>query len=194
MSTLESRPGYHHPDLRSALVKAGREILEEGGHAALSLRAVARRAGVSAMAPYRHFPDRAGLLAAIAADGVRMLTARLRDADGGAAGADALIAQGVGYVRFAIEYPALFRLMFGPEQPCDYPELASALADCLGVLAGRVAKTVAEPLTADMTLACWSLVHGLASLAVDGRLPPGGDAPAALAARLGRLLVAGREA
>jgi AcrR family transcriptional regulator len=183
------RSTYHHGDLRGALVRAGREMLEEGGEGALSLRAVARRAGVSPMAPYRHFPDRAGLLAAVAADGFRILASRLETADRTASGRDALIAQGVAYVAFAINAPMLFRLMFGPELPRNSPEVREAADGAFRMLAGRVASTVGESARADTTLACWAIVHGLGSLAVDGRLPPGSDAPEILAARLGAMVL-----
>ncbi len=191
MSTSQSRRHYHHGDLRTALLRAGREILEAGGTGALSLREVARRAGVSAMAPYRHFPDRAGLLAAIAAEGFRAFAACLGDADRATDPRAALLAQGAAYVGFAIGSPAQFRLMFGPELPRDDPDLAMAQAAAYGVLADRVANLVTPERREDAALACWSMMHGLAMLALDGRLLPGSAAPTVLAERVGALLLAG---
>lgn len=72
--------GYHHGDLRAACLRAARELLEEDGSAGLSLRAVARRAGVSATAPYRHFADRDALVSGVAAQGYRELAGELAEA------------------------------------------------------------------------------------------------------------------
>src|SRR6266849_10299695 len=94
---------YHHGDLPAALLRAAGKTLERRGIGALSLREAARRAGVSHNAPYRHFPDRESLLAAIAAEGFAMLGERLK----GQAGRKKAEA----YVRFAIENPQRFRLM-----------------------------------------------------------------------------------
>ena len=169
-------------EMRALLLTAGREILAEEGLAGLSLRAVTRRVGVSPTAAYRYFADREHMLAAIATAGVWELTASLEAADRG--GVQPLYAQAAAYVRFAITSPALYRLIFGPERLAHYPELESALAASYGVLAARVAKSVPIGLTADKTLACWCMVHGLASLAIDTRLPHEAGAPEALAARL----------
>src|SRR5260370_25151373 len=94
---------YPHGDLRAALGRAGAKLVEKRGLSSLSLREAARRAGVSHNAPYRHFPDRESLLAAIAAEGFAMLGERLK----GRAGREKAEA----YVRFAIENPQRFRLM-----------------------------------------------------------------------------------
>src|SRR5215467_9614279 len=111
---LEKRP-YHHGDLRQALVRSALEILSEGGVGRLSLRAAARRARVSAMAPYRHFADKEALLAAVAEYGFRELATRLTAATATAADPRAgLAALGVAYVLFACDQPNLFKLMFGP--------------------------------------------------------------------------------
>lgn len=178
---------YHHGDLYAALLQAGRAALEERGLAGLTLREAARRANVSATAPYRHFADAAALLAAIATQGVQELTATLQAADASAEGTAALIAQASAYVAFALRNPALYRLMFGTARPDGHPALANALADCYAVLNRRVAALAPPALAPDQTLACWCLVHGLASLAVDGRLPPQADTPEVLAARLAGL-------
>src|ERR1700724_2129306 len=115
MST--SKANYHHGDLRAALVHAAMEVLEESGEAELSLRAVARRAGVSAAAPYRHYDDRGALVSAGAAGGYRELAERLAAAHPSPSTPDELASAAVAYVQFALERPALFRIMFG--EPCD---------------------------------------------------------------------------
>ena len=195
LSTPTEKRPYHHRDLRQALIRSALEILSEAGVAALSLRAAARRARVSAMAPYRHFADKEALLAAVAEYGFRGLTARLTTA--GATATDpraGLAALGVAYVLFAREQPSLFKLMFGPtiENKSAYPALDDAGCACFNALRQAVdAASLFEgdPDTADVALACWSLVHGLSALIVDGRLTEHGSGPAeAIATRLTRLL------
>lgn len=163
----------------------------EGGTEALSLRAAARRAGVSATAPYRHFADKDALLAAVAAYGFDLLAERLSAADAGGADSRAsLIAQGVAYVRFACGEPALFRLMFGAGHPAGQPVLRHAGDRAFAVLARRVAAVASGSLRDDLLLAAWSLVHRLASLLVDGRLTDLRAAdPEAIARRVTGLLL-----
>src|SRR4030088_2102693 len=115
MST--SKATYHHGDLRAALVRAAIQLLEESGETDLSLRAVARRAGVSPAAPYRHYADREALVSAVAAVGYRELAERLAAAHPAPATPEQLASVAVAYVQFALEQPALFRMMFG--EPCD---------------------------------------------------------------------------
>lgn len=173
---------------RVALLHAGRQILSEEGIAGLSLRAVTRRVGVSATASYRHFTDREHLLAAIATSGVWELTAELETVDKTAP--QPLMAQATAYIRFALENPALYRLIFGPERFGHYPELESALATAYGVLAARVSKTL--PLEAPneaKSLACWCLLHGIASLAIDNHLPASLAAPEIQAGQLLKAIV-----
>lgn len=170
MSTSVEK-SYHHGELRAALVGAALALLSERGADALSLRAVARRAGVSAMAPYRHYADKEALLAAVAAHGFDGLGAALRVADEAAVADQALVAQAVAYVGYALENPALFRLMFGSRRLGTHPELAAAGDAAYAVLAARVAaETPASVDREARVLGCWSLVHGLASLFLDGRV------------------------
>ena len=177
MSTLRAgrsadKAGYHHGALRGALVEAGLAILAEGGDpAALSLREAARRAGVSAMAPYRHFPDKEALLAAVAEVGFERLAAALGAADAGADGLAALVAQGHAYVGFALAEPALFRLMFGPTfAKADPSAKEGESATAFAVLAERVAALASPAEREFVALHCWAVVHGLASLALDGKI------------------------
>ena len=112
-----ARP-YHHGDLSRALVMAGRKILEREGPAALSLRAVAREAGVSPAAPYHHFKDKQDLLAAVANEGWMELGEAVAKARMGSPdAAHALSEIGVAYVTFARQNPALYRLMY--DSACD---------------------------------------------------------------------------
>src|SRR5262245_14226227 len=179
MFTLSTPPearSYHHGDLRRALIRSALEILSEKGVAGLSLRAAARRANVSAMAPYRHFADKAALLASVAEYGFQQLGARFSAAAGAAKNPRAALnALGVAYVLFACDEPSLFKLMFGPsiEKKSTHPALDEAGSACFNAL--RRAAEAASFFDGDVELqsvplACWSLVHGLASLIVDGRL------------------------
>lgn len=194
MSTATAR--LHHGDLRSTLLRAALEILSEHDVAGLTLREVARRAGVSPMAPYRHFQDKDALLAAVAETGFRKLCQRLAEAPHADPMAD-LAAQGGAYVRFACDEPALYRLMFGPFLRCfeAHRGLQDAMAAAKSALTRAVAAAVPsadEPTRHDVALACWSLSHGLASLLVDGRLTGAAAArPERLAERLSELLQAG---
>jgi AcrR family transcriptional regulator len=168
---------YHHGNLRAALIEAARGILVTEGVGALSLRAVARRAGVSQTAPYRHFKDKEALLAELAAEGFRGLTARMLGEAAGATGAGARRqALGRGYVLFAVENPAFLRLMFGSEIPqkSAHPGLCADADAAFAVLADATDAARAESgSTTDRriaALAAWSMVHGLANLLIDGQV------------------------
>lgn len=154
--------------LRDMLIGHALTMLD-AGEADLSLRAVARAAGVSAMAPYRHFADRAALMLAIAATGFDRLHDRLAAADAAANDARAaLVEQGLAYIAFARDHPALFRLMFSSDPSTDRAGCGDA---AYAMLAGRVESL--RPADADAAVtAAWALVHGVATLVLDGRLPP----------------------
>lgn len=154
--------------LHDRLVDCGLALLE-AGEGEVSLRAVARAAEVSAMAPYRHFADKAALMAAVALRGFKMLEADAVVADMAPDPVEALTGQGLAYIAFARRHPALFRLMFADGAGKELPH-----EQCQGAyarMAGRVAELAPDRAEAG-TLACWGLVHGLATLALDGRLPP----------------------
>lgn len=174
--------------LRAALLMAALDLLEPDGEAP-SLRAVARAAGVSAMAPYRHFEDKAALLAAVADRGFAMLGDELAKADACADAAEALFAQGVAFTRFARLHPALFRLMFGPQ----YGHAGTAaIQHADEVLDRRVAELV--PNSADAAkLACRALVQGLAMIELGGRLKPQREDDVEAAIRLFAMAIAGRK-
>ena len=169
---------YHHGDLRAACLSAALELLEEGGARALSLRAVARRAGVSPAAPYRHYADREALVSAVAAVGYRELAERLAAAHPAPSTPEQLASVGVAYVEYALERPALFRMMFG--EPCDRDndERVAATATVSLYLREIVARCFPRADAEALAPAIWALVHGLAFLHLDGKL----DAPTPSAA------------
>lgn len=161
---------YHHGDLPTACVSAAMELLEESGENALSLRAVARRAGVSPTAPYRHYADREALVSAVAALGYRELAERLAGAHPSPSTPEQLTSVAVAYVQFALERPALFRIMFS--EPCDRDnaERIAATAAVTLYLREIVGRVFPEADAEAMATATWALVHGLAFLHLDGKL------------------------
>jgi AcrR family transcriptional regulator len=182
----EQRPGqaaaYHHGDLRNALIQAGLAILAEEGAHALSLRAAARRSGVSHAAPYRHFPDKEALLAAIAEQGFNTLAATVRAAtarfpDNPAA---QLEEAGWAYVQFALQHPAHLRVMFGGMigTPAAHSAMRVAGATAFTLLVeimrtGQRAGVIVDGSPEQLALTSWSLVHGLAMLLIEQQLPAG---------------------
>jgi len=163
---------------------AAADLLEEGGEAAVSLREVARRAGVSPAACYRHFDDKGAMLAALAAQGFEAFGKTMQTA---ASGAEAPFTEmGVAYVRFAAEHPSMFRLMFGPAvaDRSRSPDLLAAVAKATSIFdQGMKVRSDALGEGADdarvTALRAWALVHGLSMLILDGMLP--GLDPEALA-------------
>ena len=180
MTTTTTRSTYHHGDLRAALVAAGLAMLEAGEP--FSLRALARQAGVSPTAPYRHFPDRDALESALAVRGLQDLMVALAPNGQTPATSEEVAELGVRYVRFALARPALFRLMFGREcddQNDERVHAAAALHDHLATVLGHVFPNA----DADaLATAGWSLAHGLAFLHLDGKLA--NSDPAAVDARV----------
>ena len=172
------RASYHHGDLRSALIAAGIEMLEEVGPERISLRGIAARVGVSHTAPKNHFAGLRGLLTAIAAEGFRRHAAAMTEALAQEASRrDRLRAAATGYVSFARQNPALFRLMFNPGLPdLADPDLQQAGAESYAVLAGIAegldwtALDGSAPTALQSETMLWSLVHGYATLAVFGGL------------------------
>ncbi|MFI5500796.1 TetR/AcrR family transcriptional regulator [Nocardia asteroides] len=172
-----SNTPYHHGDLPTALVRAAIELLEENGAAELSLRAAARRAGVSTAAPYRHFADRDALLSAVAAVGYRDLAMELAMASAAPTTAEDFTAIAVAYVRFALNRPGLFRAMFA--EPCDpsSPERLAATTAIHEYVRSIVRTTFPDADEEALATALWSMVHGLAFLYLHGKFDasePGG--------------------
>jgi AcrR family transcriptional regulator len=164
--------GYHHGDLREALVDAGMALLEQRQAEPPGLREVARSVGVSATAVYRHFPDKDALLRAIAARGFARMGEMQLAAGQGLSGEVAFSAIGVAYVRFALDNPAVFRLMFSRPKPRDLFGLPQDEASTpLRLLREHAAAMTPTGLPDEarrvMALQAWALVHGLAVLMLD---------------------------
>lgn len=161
---------YHHGDLRRTLLSAAASAIEDDGVARLSLRALAKRAGVSNAAPTYHFGDKEGLLTALAADGYDLLA----DAVSAAGEVPSLVDMGVGYVRFALDHPAHFTVMFQPHLlRDDDAELDRSQTRATVALAAGAARAVeaagGEP-NMNAQRAAWSLVHGYATLVLSGAI------------------------
>ena len=188
---------YHHGDLRAALVSEAAAMIAEGGTARVTMREIGRRVGVSRAAPYRHFPDKAALLVAVAAAGFERLHDRLLavNAPGPGGAVERIRELGEAYVRFALENPAHYRLMYGREALAreDLPELRSA-ADALfeelvGVFeAHQASGGIRRQDPRVQAYVAWSAVHGLASLLVEGQIRHDADVPALVQAATGALL------
>jgi AcrR family transcriptional regulator len=178
---------YHHGDLRRAIVKAALEILSETQSLDFSLRELARRAGVSHNAPYKHFADKRELLAAVSAAGFEMLTQRMaREIADHADARGQLFAMLRAYIDHGVENPALYGLMFGGylsgaehSRPAiertEAEKTKSLLAGVIiaGGLGHAIPQTARnERKIAGAILACWSLVHGLTLLLADGLVGP----------------------
>jgi AcrR family transcriptional regulator len=186
----KSKP-YHHGNLREALLNAALRLISEVGPTAFTLREVARRAGVSHNAPYRHFKDRDELMAAVSTQGYEELTRALLDAGEQEPGTLArLKGAGLAYVKFALRRPEHFTVMFDApaskpsEKVCfnpakmkiKYPQAAEAAERSFRTLMNYVAACQQEGLlragdTKELALLTWSIVHGIAKLAITGRFP-----------------------
>ncbi|MFI8291763.1 TetR/AcrR family transcriptional regulator [Streptomyces sp. ms191] len=188
---------YHHGDLRQAVLTAALDVIAAEGPAALSLRDLARRAGVSHAAPAHHFKDRTGLLTAIATEGYDLLARALADAP-------SLRERGVAYVRFALGHPAHFQVMFRPDlHRGDDPALLAAKERASAELRAGVTTLTAAGDARVAGIAAWSLAHGFATLFLTGNLteaaeavgtsgaPAGTGAPEDLFRDLTRLLFQG---
>jgi len=167
------RRPYHHGDLRRAILTAALDVIAADGPSALSLRDLARRAGVSHAAPAHHFKDRTGLLTAIAAEGFGLLATAIREAED-------LKDAGVRYVRFAREHPAHFQVMFAPDLlRAEDLELTAARALAGDALREAVSAVRPEDRGDDARragVAAWSLAHGFATLLLGHNLDgPVGD-------------------
>ncbi len=201
-ATPAPRP-YHHGGLAPALVEAALALIAETQDWTFSLREVARRAGVSHNAPYKHFAEKRDLLAAVAARGFAALAERMRASLDVVAGARArLLAVGRAYVAHGVANPALYRLMFsaaltspGAGRP-DVEKAAAAQARAVvdaviaeGVRAGTFPQSIANPReSAAAALALWSALHGLAMLAIDDFVGPAAEVETLVEPVLGALI------
>jgi AcrR family transcriptional regulator len=173
----KSKP-YHHGHLREALLKAAIQLIAEVGPAGFTLREVARRAGVSHNAPYRHFPDREDLLAAVAAQGFRELNeAMLEAVTHHRSSVARLKAAGLAYVEFALRRPEHFTVMFDAAvSKHRTPDSTEAAEQAFGTLLTLVKSCQDENRlpsvdVRQLALLAWSMVHGIAKLATAKRLP-----------------------
>jgi AcrR family transcriptional regulator len=166
---------YHHGDLKAALVDHAILILRKEGMDGLTLRRVAKAAGVSVAAPYRHFADRRALMAAIAERGFGQLQEAMFAAmqQGGRGG---LKGVATAYIRFAHDHPAEYRVMFGPEiaDTSDLPALRETSRSVLGFVAAGMAQLQQAGLIGPgepslMAVVTWAQLHGLAMLSLDGQ-------------------------
>ena len=206
MATARRRPakkaGYHHGDLRRALIDAALDLIARDGPEALTLRDLATKLGVTHAAPYRHFRDKISLLSAVAEEGFRHLREAMiaaRDAAGPSPSAR-LLATGVAYVKFATSHEGHFAVMFSrlgappPDVPGLPQEASTAFAvllDC--VVAAQRAGAVRDGDPMRHALFAWSGVHGLATLLVENCLAPFplDASPDALARRVTEDILAG---
>jgi AcrR family transcriptional regulator len=175
----KSENTYHHGDLRDALLQAAERELAEKGFEAFSLRGCAKRAGVSHAAPAHHFPTADDLLTALAGRGFERLVVAMRQHEARASSSPAarLTAIGLGYIDFAEENPALFKLMFGSDRPAhDDRSLQERGGEAFAVLVEALTALRGEtPLSSragtEHLSAAWAIVHGLAHLLIERRLP-----------------------
>ncbi len=172
-----ARRGYHHGNLREALIQAARQLIAESGLEGVTLSEVARMAGVSPAAPYRHFKDRANLVTALATQGFTLFADTLEQAwnNGGGGPLSALMRIGTAYIDFARRQPAFYVAMF--ESGIDHgsnPDLSHQSNRAFGVLrdaAAAMHATLPEDRRAPplmIALHVWTMAHGIASLFLRG--------------------------
>lgn len=190
----QAKKPYHHGDLREALIIAGESALEELPLEQVSLREIARRAGVSHAAPKHHFGSLGALLGDVAARGFETFHDALQQAADHAsdqAPASRLQAMGRAYLRFAAAHPGTYGLMFGKRDICETtPRLATAMLTAWTQLEHAAAAVVGAGRSANGALLVWSTVHGMAMLKLDHKIPPHLDPEAGLEYGL-RMLMAG---
>jgi AcrR family transcriptional regulator len=180
----DTRP-YHHGTLRRALMARALDAIAESGPTGWSLRDLARRAGVSHAAPTHHFGDKTGLLTAVAIDGYRVLASQL---EASWAETRSALELGVAYVRFALANPAAFEVMYRPHllhvDDAELIEAQAAASRPLFVAMDHLAGLDPSIDPAIAAIAAWSIVHGFATLWLDGDIPPteGDDPEAAIRA------------
>lgn len=167
---------YHHGDLRAALINEGLRQLDSAAPVELSLREIARNVGVSATAVYRHFPDKDALLAALADFGLALLAQRQRQVLAEKPDGVSFASLGREYVRFALAYPGLYRLIFSHRGKADQPMAAGPEGSAAWLLREQVSRALGpaanEQSISVTALRAWALVHGLAMLILDRQVDP----------------------
>jgi len=186
-----ARDSYHHGDLKAAILAQAAVLVAERGADGVSLRELARAAGVSHAAPAHHFTDRRGLFTALATEGFQLLATALT-----AARPD-FVDAALAYVRFALDHPGHYAVMFDKSLHDDTDPGLVAAQDAAGLELRRGVGTLSDPRAqADpeaAALAAWSLVHGFATLWLNGAVttPATGDEPIATVQRVARMLFGG---
>jgi len=177
--TMKKTATYHHGDLKNALIKAGIQVLAKEGVSALSLRKVARKAGVSHAAPYAHFADKQALIAAISTEGYRRLYEQVATAGRQHRGDPLrqLVEGAWAYVEFALDDPAHFRITLSGvvEKEKDYPALVEmtekSFALVVEIVTACQAAGILKSGPADlMAVSIWSAIHGLVSPILEGQI------------------------
>lgn len=175
--TRSKARGYHHGDLREALVAAGRKLVEEKGIRGFTLRECARRAEVSHAAPAHHFASMDDLLAELVRRGFAELTAAMTTESNRAAGEEPtsrLVGLGVGYMAFAAVNPTLFQLMFSREanhiEPREGDEGAESVRSLLATVLDDVIGDSAEPVRQQAADLAWATMHGFITLVLEGEI------------------------
>lgn len=185
-----SDSAYHHGNLGPALEDAALDLMRTQGHTSLSLREVARRAGVSHNAPYHHFGDRTGLLKRVSERSMAELVSAMRTAQASATGAtprERAVRVGGAYVGYAADHPERFRVVYDPEvcvPGSPTPTMAPLITEIEGILADTTAALLppgAEATLVPLTVAVWGSVHGLAELVVAGHITRDDVEPALVA-------------
>ncbi len=183
-----ARMGYHHGDLKTVILEQAATLVAERGADGISLRELARAAGVSHAAPAHHFTDRRGLFTALATEGFRLLAAALDDAR------PQFIDAAKAYVRFALDHPGHYEVMFDKSLYDDTDADLVAAAAAAGAELNRGVGTLADPKAASdpdgAALAAWSLVHGFSTLWLNDAIDTTGD-PIVQVQRLATILFDG---
>jgi AcrR family transcriptional regulator len=177
-SAVSKERPYHHGNLKTELLNAALKLISETGPQGFTLREVARRAGVSHNAPYRHFRDKDDLLSAVAADGFGRLTAAMKQsAARGTTPLERFRLCGRGYIQFALQFPEHFQVMFDLPSSLDQnPDYARASDEAFETLLGFIAecqnkKVLSPGNPKPLAFMAWSMVHGIAKLASSSHLP-----------------------
>lgn len=171
MAKLKGKRPYHHGRLREVVLEAALAEIGAVGTARMSMREIAKRAGVSHAAPAHHFGDKSGIFTAIAIEGFQMLRSETTAAAGGDA---SLLSSGIAYLNFAIGHPEHFEVMFQPDlYRIDDPDLAVQRDQAFDVLFGAVADALGpghDEMVLPTSVVAWSIMHGFATLWLTGNL------------------------
>ena len=177
-SNVKNTP-YHHGDLRNTLIKTGVKMLGEQGEQGISMRKLAKEAGVSHNAPYMHFADKEALLVAIAEEGFAILSQRVSEAIAapGNSWHERLHDGCWAYVQFALEHPSHLNVMFRPYDLEKYPSYYEVSSRALEILqdmvnAGQHSENVIRGDSKEIATMLWSLLHGVSTIMTGRKMPP----------------------